>query len=116
VLAEGAPHPLVRLYGQERDRAARVAREAVALGLEERRVRLDEAVRGRMAQVFLAALADPELGLSAEQLEAAPKVARASSARGRSDAGCPARPRDATTSAVAAGMGDPPESGTRIRG
>jgi hypothetical protein len=72
--AEGT-HPLVRLYGQERDRAARVAREAVALGLEERRVRIDEATRDRIVQVFLATFRDPELALSAEQLEAAPKVA-----------------------------------------
>jgi hypothetical protein len=65
----------VRLFGLERDRAARVAREAVALGLEERRVRIDELTRDRLVRVFLAALAEPELGLSADQLEVAPKVA-----------------------------------------
>jgi hypothetical protein len=75
VLTPDGPHPMVRLYGVERDRAARVAREAIALGLEERRVRLDEAVRGRIAGLFLGALAAPELGLSAEQLEAAKHVA-----------------------------------------
>jgi hypothetical protein len=75
VLTDLGTHPLVRLYGQERDRAARVAREAVALGLEERRVRISEVTRERLAQALLAALRDPELGLSAEQLEAAPKVA-----------------------------------------
>jgi hypothetical protein len=75
VLTPDGPHPMVRLYGVERDRAARVAREAVSLGLEERRVRLDETIRARMGALFLAALAAPELGLSAEQLEAAPRVA-----------------------------------------
>jgi hypothetical protein len=75
VLTEDGPHPLVRLYGVERDRAARVAREAVALGLDERRVRLDEATRDRIVRAFLAALADPALGLSPEQLEAAPRLA-----------------------------------------
>jgi hypothetical protein len=38
-------------------------------------VRVSEATRERLAQVFLATLWDPELGLSAEQLAAAPKVA-----------------------------------------
>jgi hypothetical protein len=75
VLTADGTHPLVRLYGQERDRAARVAKEATALGLEERRVRISEVTRERIAQVMLAAFRDPELGLSAEQLEAAPKVA-----------------------------------------
>ena len=75
VLTADGTHPLVRLYGVERDRAARVSREAVALGLEERRVRVSEATREGLAQVILATLRDPELGLSAEQLEAAPKVA-----------------------------------------
>ena len=75
VVAEDGPHPMVRLYASGRDRAARVARECVALGLEERRVRLDEMTRDRLVRAFLAALADPALGLSAAQLEAAPKVA-----------------------------------------
>jgi hypothetical protein len=51
VLTDDGTHPLVRLYGLER--AARVAREAVALGLEERRVRLDEATRDRVADPVL---------------------------------------------------------------
>jgi hypothetical protein len=76
VMTDDGTHPMVRLYGIERDRATRVAKEAVALGLEERRVRLDETTtKGRIVRAFLAALADPELRLSAEQLEAAPKVA-----------------------------------------
>jgi hypothetical protein len=69
------PTAPIRSYGLERDRAARVAREAVALGLEKRRVRIDELTRHRIVRVLLATLRDPELGLSAEQLEAAPKVA-----------------------------------------
>jgi hypothetical protein len=67
VLTADGTHPLVRLYGQERDRAARVAREAVALGLEERRVRIDELTRDRLARLFLAAVADPERGPAARQ-------------------------------------------------
>jgi len=50
-----------------------VAREAMALGLEERRVRLDEATRDRLVRLFLAALAEPEHGLSKDQIEAAPR-------------------------------------------
>jgi hypothetical protein len=75
VLTDVGTHPLVRLYGQERDRAARVAREAVAFGLEERRVRVSETTRNRIVRAFFAALADPALGLSPEQLEMAPRLA-----------------------------------------
>lgn len=75
VLTADGTHPLVRLYGQERDRAARVAKEATALNLEERRVRISEVTRERLVRLFLDALAQPELGLSQEQIAAAPRVA-----------------------------------------
>ena len=45
--------------------------------LQAHPVSLDDpgTTRDRLVQLFLAALRDPELGLSAKQLEAAPKVA-----------------------------------------
>lgn len=38
-------------------------------------MRVSEVTRERIVQAFVATIRDPELGLSAEQLEVAPKVA-----------------------------------------
>lgn len=45
------PHIWVRLYGEERDRLARVARTCVEVGIEERRVRVAEQI-GELIAAF----------------------------------------------------------------
>lgn len=65
--AETEPHVLVRMYDAERDRLTRVAKECVALGLDERRVRVAEGAAGRFIDVVTAAMA--EVGLTPEQVE-----------------------------------------------
>jgi hypothetical protein len=67
----------IRWWQQERAALAKVAREALAAGVEERRVRLAEQQGALLADVIRRVLGDPELGLSAEQQQkAAPVVAR----------------------------------------
>lgn len=79
---EGTPFPveeairgLVELEGQERDRCARFCKLALDAGIAERQVRLAERQGDLIADVLRAVLADPELGLTAEQQKAVPHVA-----------------------------------------
>lgn len=67
---------LAKLEAEERDRCASFAAKAVAAGLAERQVRLAERQGALIAEVLRAVLGDPALGLSKEQREAAPGVAR----------------------------------------
>ncbi len=67
--------PVVTLYGQERDRLHRMAVDAGKLGLEARRQAFTERQATDVVEVFRLVFADPELGLSAEQLLRAPVVA-----------------------------------------
>ncbi len=66
---------LVNLEAQERDRAAGMAAKAIAAGLATRQVELAERQGALVADMVRALFADPELGLSAEQLQRAPVVA-----------------------------------------
>lgn len=66
---------LVTLEAQERDRAAGMAAKAVAAGLATRQVELAERQGALVADLIRALFADPELGLTAEQLQHAPAVA-----------------------------------------
>lgn len=66
---------LVNLEAQERDRAAGMAAKAIAAGLATRQVELAERQGALVADMVRALFADPELGLSAEQLQHAPVVA-----------------------------------------
>ena len=66
---EAAPHVLVRMYGEERDRLVRYARACIDAGVAERLVRLAERQGGLLVGVVEAALADRELGLSEKQRE-----------------------------------------------
>lgn len=65
---------LAQLEAQERDRCAHLAERAVRAGLAERQVRLAERQGALIASVFRAVLGDVRLGLSADQLSAAPMI------------------------------------------
>ncbi len=67
---------LAKLEAEERDRCVAFAAKAVAAGLAERTVRLAERQGQMIADVLRAVLADPSLGLSAGQREAAPAAIR----------------------------------------
>lgn len=67
---------LAQLEAQERDRCAGFAAKAVAAGLDKRRVELAERQGALIAELLRAVLADPELGLTAEQRRAVPGVSR----------------------------------------
>ena len=65
---------VVRVYGEERDRLARVAKAALDVGLDTRRVQLAEA-QGRLVAVVIQGVLQ-DLGLSREQRALAPEVVR----------------------------------------
>lgn len=67
---------LADLEAKERDRCAAFAAKAVAAGLAKRQVELAERQGALIVQLLTATLADPELGLSAEQRRRVPDVAR----------------------------------------
>lgn len=67
---------LVVLEAQERDRCAGMAAKAIAAGLATRQVELAERMGQQMSEVLRAVLADPSLGLSAEQQRQVPGLVR----------------------------------------
>lgn len=67
---------LVALESQERDRCAAMAAKAIAAGLATRQVELAERMGQQMSEVLRAVLADPSLGLSAQQQSAVPGLVR----------------------------------------
>jgi len=69
------PHVLVRLWSEERDRAARLAKMAIDAGLAEKQVRLAERQGQIIAQIFTTVLDDDSLGLSREQRDAGRSLA-----------------------------------------
>jgi hypothetical protein len=73
---EEAIRGLVQLEAMERDRCARFAKLALDAGIQERQVRLAERQGALIVEILRAVLADPELGLTAEQRKAVPGVAR----------------------------------------
>lgn len=76
VAGEEAIRGLVELEATERDRAARFAGLAISAGLAERQVRMAEQLGPRIAAALKEILSDPELGLSEQQQQAVPAVAR----------------------------------------
>jgi hypothetical protein len=58
---------LVELYGEERDRVAKVAKAALDAGVAERQVALAERHGEWLASLLRAVFADPELGLTEKQ-------------------------------------------------
>jgi hypothetical protein len=67
---------LTRLYGEERDRVARVAKAALDAGVAERQVALAEQYGSAIAVVLRAIFSDPELDLSRAQQRTLPTVLR----------------------------------------
>lgn len=67
---------LVRLESEERDRLASFCIKAVAAGLAERQVRVSEELGRQVAEVLSAIVADPQLGLTAEQRAGFPGALR----------------------------------------
>lgn len=61
VTEEAAPHALLRLYNEERDRLVRVCAAALKAGIEERRVKLAERDGALVAEVIRAILEDLKL-------------------------------------------------------
>ena len=55
--------PLWSVYGQERDRLHRIAKDATSLDLDERQVRVDEAIAKQVMGAIEAVLAGEEFGL-----------------------------------------------------
>ena len=66
---------LTTLYGEERDRVAKVAKACLDAGVAERQVAIAEQYGAQLADVLRAIFSDPELGLSASQRAALPSVA-----------------------------------------
>ncbi len=69
------PHVLVRMWSEERDRAARMAKMAIDAGLAEKQVRLAERQGQMIAQLITTVLDDDTLGLSREQRNAGRSLA-----------------------------------------
>jgi hypothetical protein len=67
---------LMRLYGEERDRVARIAKAALDSGVQERLVRLAEKYGELLAGLIQEILGDPDLELTVGQRERAPSVVR----------------------------------------
>lgn len=61
-----APHVLWKMYGEERDRLARLIKLAADTGIQERQQRLSEAQHRFMAHVLLSVIGSPTIGLPQE--------------------------------------------------
>jgi hypothetical protein len=68
------PSALWTMWREEADRVARFSKLLVDAGVEQRRIQLEEAELHRVLDAVLAAVADPEWGLSPEQRDAGPRV------------------------------------------
>jgi hypothetical protein len=67
---------LLRLWNDERDRVARIAKMALDCGVAERQVRLAERAGSELATLLRSIFFDPELGLNAAQRARLPEVLR----------------------------------------
>lgn len=67
---------LMRLWNDERDRVARIAKTALDAGVQERQVALAEQYGIALAELLRRIFHDPELGLSGEQQSRLPEVVR----------------------------------------
>jgi hypothetical protein len=67
---------LVALYGEERDRVAKVAKACLDAGVQERAVQVAEKYGAELAEMLRAVFADPELALTPAQQEQLPTVLR----------------------------------------
>jgi len=67
---------LLRLWNDERDRVARIAKAALDAGVQERQVRLAERYGETLAALLRAVFYDPELALTAAQRDRLPDLLR----------------------------------------
>jgi hypothetical protein len=67
---------LLRLWNEERDRVARIAKTALDAGVQERQVALAERYGATLAECLRRIFEDPELDLTAGQRERLPAVVR----------------------------------------
>jgi hypothetical protein len=67
---------LTTLYGEERDRVARIAKAALEAGVAERQVRLAEGYGTALAELLRGLFDDPELALSRRQRDRLPDILR----------------------------------------
>lgn len=74
-LGDGAPHVIYGMWERAREWHAKVAKMAVDAGVSERQVRVAEQQANLLAQVVMAVLDDPELGLPVKKRELGRKVA-----------------------------------------
>lgn len=74
-LGDLAPHVLLKMYNEERDRLVRYSKIAVDAGIAERAVRLAERQGEMLAQVVNAVLEHPDLQLNAQQRQIGREVA-----------------------------------------
>jgi hypothetical protein len=76
-LGDARPHVLMEMLGEWTDRRARLCKAALDVGLDARRVQLEEAKGRVVVEVIMAVLDDPDLGLSPEQRMRGRRVAAA---------------------------------------
>ena|ERR1035437_9165231 len=67
---------LLRMYSDERDRVARIAKAALEAGVQERQIRLAERWGEVLAELLSGIFADPELAITARQQAQLPSVLR----------------------------------------
>lgn len=67
---------LIQLYGDERDRVAKVAKAALDAGVADRQVALAERYGATLAELLRGVFADPELALTEAQRARLPDVLR----------------------------------------
>jgi hypothetical protein len=72
---------MVQMFGDERDRVAKIAEAALRAGVAERAVALAENYGAQLAEMFKAVFEDKELALTTKQQESLPAVLRRSLAR-----------------------------------
>lgn len=72
---DGAPHVLVRLWNEERDRLARMCKMALDAGIDQRMIDLAESEARVVVEVIVAVIDAPELGLDPAMREVGRRVA-----------------------------------------
>lgn len=73
---ESDQHVYVQLFGDERDRVARIAKACLDAGVAERQVQVAEKYGYAIASLLRGLFGDPELALTAEQREVIPSLVR----------------------------------------
>lgn len=72
---DGAPHVLIKLWNEERDRLARYCKMALDAGIDERAIALAEGQAQQLVAIIVAVIDSDELSLSPEQRDVGRRVA-----------------------------------------